>query len=877
MNSYRISSIYGDSTSVFDWTEMADSLREAPPDFRKIFEGTPSPCLVLSPDLTIVAVNEAYLRATLTQREGILGRNLFEVFPDNPNDSEATGVARLSASLERVRRTRQSDTMPLQKYDIRLPGGGFEERYWSPINAPVLDDLGDIAYFVHRVEDVTSLVQSLKPQAGQKAVQEIGNSTAQTLATESFRRGQELDEANQRLRQVNESLAQLDRSKTDFFNDVSHEFRTPLTLLLWSLEQLERSNDSLDEKQRKALGSARRNAGRLLRLANTLLEFARVESGRVKALYQPTDLSALTEDIASQFRSAVEQAELKLIVDCPPLPEPVFVDPGLWEKIVLNLVSNAFKFTFEGSLTVRLRWREGQAVLMVSDTGIGIPPEHLPRVFERFYRIPGARSRSSDSTGIGLALVQELVKLHGGTIEVESTEGKGTTFTVSIPAGKDHLPADRINQLSEQSGQTPEARTLVEEARHWLPGAAESAVSVPSVAPHRLGRPEKEGTLPCVLVVDDNADMRSYISELLAPYCRVQAVSAGLEALAAARRDPPDLILADIVMPNLDGIALLHELRADKRTHSVPLILVSGRADEEALVGGLEAGANDYLVKPFSARELVARVSTQLEMSRLQEDLLKANRDLEHRVQERTAELAHANEELLRSNEELRQFAFIASHDLQSPLRSITAFVQILEREHGEQLNEEARVLIGRVVEATNRLQNMINDLLAYSRVESHANPFHPVNLRKVIDSALASLEGVIRETQTEVACGDLPVVLGDRGQLTQLLQNLIENAIKYRGQEPPRVEVSAKPYGDQWLIMVRDNGIGIAPEHYERIFEIFRRLHSQQAYPGNGIGLALCRRVVERHSGRIWVESEPGKGSVFQFTLPKSSIEIAS
>lgn len=989
---------------------MADSAGADALDFRKIFDSVPSPCLVLAPDLAIVAVNEAYLRATLTHREQIVGRKLFDVFPDNPDDPAATGVSHLRASLERVRATRLPDTMPLQKYDIPVPGGGFAERHWSPINVPVLDDRGEISYLIHRVEDVTDLIRVVPDLPTGAVSQDAAGSRARALATESFRRGLELDEINARLRQANETLAQLDRSKTDFFNDVSHEFRTPLTLLLWALEQLQRSNERLDEAQQKALAAAKRNAGRLLRLVNTLLEFARAESGRLKAVFQPTDLAALTADLASQFRSAIEQAGLELIIDCPPLPEPIYVDPGLWEKVILNLLSNAFKFTFEGSITVRLRWRDGNAVLIVADTGTGIAQEHVARMFERFYRIPSARSRSSEGSGIGLALTQELVKLHGGSIGVWSAPGQGSSFTILIPGGTGHLPADRIAASAEPNTTGTEILSFIEEARRWLPDTGPSRETLASPlaqeASTAAGLPE---ALPRVLVVDDNADMRSYMAELLAPYCQVTPVSAGMEALAAIRRSPPDLVMADVVMPNLDGMALLQELRADKRTRAIPLILVSGRADEETLLEGLHAGANDYLVKPFSARELVARVCTQLEISRLlhterlqaarlaalmdsamdaivtvdsaqriilfnraaekifgytssdmlgqsldrlvparfrhayrqdferigqdglaaetesstqqslramradgtefpvevsiakveEEDvsfyilivrditerlrlqgaLMQANRDLERRVKERTRELAQANEELLRSNDELRQFAFIASHDLQSPLRSIAGFTQILQREYGTQLDENANALIGRVLAATHRLQAMINDLLAYSRVESHAHPFHPVNLRSAVDNALFGLDDVIKETEAEIVCGDLPVVLGDRSQLTQLLQNLIENAIKYRDPDRrPRVEISSRPYRDHCsLIQVRDNGIGIPPEHHERIFEIFRRLHSQQTYPGTGIGLALCRRVVERHGGRIWVESEPGKGSSFHLTLPRSSVEIAA
>jgi PAS domain S-box-containing protein len=257
------------------------------------------------------------------------------------------------------------------------------------------------------------------------------------------------------------------------------------------------------------------------------------------------------------------------------------------------------------------------------------------------------------------------------------------------------------------------------------------------------------------------------------------------------------------------------------------------------------------------------------ERKRLEDALRDVNQELERRVERRTAELAHSNEALERSNLELMRFAYVASHDLQSPLRSISGFLQLIQRDYAGRLGEEADTWINRVVENTKRMRTLIQDLLAYSRVESTARPFAPTDFREVFDDAIALLEAAIRDTGAQVTCGDLPVVMGDRSQLVQLLQNLIDNGIKYHGPAPPRIHVLAEQSGNEWRFSVHDNGIGIDPKHKERIFEIFQRLHTQQAYPGTGIGLALCRRVVHRHGGRIWVDSHLGRGSVFTFTLP--------
>jgi signal transduction histidine kinase len=331
-----------------------------------------------------------------------------------------------------------------------------------------------------------------------------------------------------------EELAALDRAKTPFFSNVSHEFRTPLTLMLGPLEDA--LGTALTPAQREQLTVAHRNSLRLVRLVNTLLDFSRIEAGRVEAVYEPADLPALTVDLASSFRSAVEKAGLKLTVDCPPLAEPVYIDREMWEKIVLNLMSNAFKFTLNGEITVALRQGEGRVELQVRDTGTGIPLADLPHIFERFHRVRGARARTYEGTGIGLALVNELVKLHGGSIAVESEVDRGTVFAVAIPRGSAHLPADRIGAARTMSYTGLGVAPYVEEAMRWLPEEilSETVVAAPS--------PLKKDSAH-VLLADDNADMRDYVPRLLEQRWTVTAVGDGQAALDAARSRHPDLVL----------------------------------------------------------------------------------------------------------------------------------------------------------------------------------------------------------------------------------------------------------------------------------------------------------------------------------------------
>ncbi len=406
-----------------------------------------------------------------------------------------------------------------------------------------------------------------------------------------------------------ESLAELDQVKTRFFANVSHEFRTPLSLLLGPTEE------ALASPERTLAGDdlemVHRNELRLLKLVNTLLDFASIEAGRGQARYEPTDLAALTLDLASAFRSTIERAGLTFNVDCPTLPEPVYVDRDMWEKIVLNLLSNAIKFTFTGSIEVCLRWRQTHVDLAVRDTGVGIPAEELTHVFERFHRVEGVRGRTHEGSGIGLALVQELLRMHGGSAQVSSTVGEGTTFKATIPTGTAHLSGVRVTSGPATARTGNSATPFVSEALRWLPDTvcAEHFATGGGDPARRLW---DDATAVQILVADDNADMRDYIRRLLGVRWRVTAVADGVEALSAARGHRPDLVITDVMMPGLDGFALLRQLRADAATRFVPVILLTARAGEEARIDGLATGADDYLVKPFAARELIARVEAQL-------------------------------------------------------------------------------------------------------------------------------------------------------------------------------------------------------------------------------------------------------------------------
>ena len=380
-------------------------------------------------------------------------------------------------------------------------------------------------------------------------------------------------------------------------------------------------------EERELLELVHRNGLRLQKLVNTLLDFSRIEAGRMRASFEATDLARLTAELAANFRSAMERAGLDFQIDCPPLTEAVYVDREMWEKIVLNLLSNALKFTFQGSVIVAIRDHGRSAELSVQDTGTGIPTSELPHVFERFHRVAGAKGRTMEGTGIGLALVQELVKLHGGSISADSRVSKGTTFTVTIPCGTKHLPADQVAAAQSSTPVASRADSFVTEALRWLPAGNGWNGSL---------NPTLVASAERILLADDNADMREYVKRLPGERYRVTVVANGQEALDAALSDPPDLILSDVMMSRLDGFQLLAELRTRPETKTIPLILLSARAGEESRVEGLGAGADDYLIKPFTARELLARVGAHLAMR--------------NRRQEAEAALERSNEELRLAN-----------------------------------------------------------------------------------------------------------------------------------------------------------------------------------------------------------------------------------
>lgn len=814
---------------------------------------------------------------------GSVGLNLGDVTPRSFHSAIDTD------EIWSLARAAAGETCLVETLDrfITVPGGPWNEPVYSALVMPIAAST--------QTAPLGVLVAGISPN---RALDEGYRSFYELLVSQvsvSIRNAQAHEEERRRA----ETLAELDRAKTMFFSNVSHEFRTPLTLMLAPAEDaLADAEHPLPPAQRRRIEVLHRNSLRLLKLVNTLLDFSRIEAGRTQATFEPTDLATLTAELASVFRSAIAQAGLRLIVDCPPLPEAVYVDRDLWEKIVLNLLSNAFKFTFEGKITVALRWASGseenghrssRVELEVRDTGTGIPSGELPSLFERFHRVQGARGRTFEGSGIGLSLVRELVHLHGGAIAVRSVVDQGTSFTVSIPTGCAHLPSAALHtgadSLRTDALPSTEALPHLEEALRWLPERAEDK---PSEDAHLATRTQEQAAIlggtgggaerPRILVVDDNADMRDYIKRLLQTQYEVDVAADGEAAIAliASQNDGtprrlPDLVLSDVMMPKLDGLQLLQALRSDPQTREVPIILLSARAGEESRLEGLETGADDYLIKPFSARELLARVRASLEMARLRR---QAELERSERIREQAARA-----EAETANRMKDEFLQVLSHEIRTPLNGMLGWAQMLKQ---GKLDAAMSVRALDAIERNAKTQaQLVDDLLDVSRIirGQLRLDLQPVLLPSIITAAIDAVRPSADAKAIQIRVLFDPAVSpvsGDADRLQQVVWNLLSNAIKFTPQGG-QIEVWLEPAGEWVQIQVKDTGIGIGADFLPYVFERFRQADSSttRSQGGLGLGLTIVRHLVELHGGTVRADSQgTGHGATFSVQLPKLQVQ---
>ncbi|HVE72002.1 MAG TPA: ATP-binding protein [Thermoanaerobaculia bacterium] len=514
----------------------------------RLVEATPGAYLVLDPDFIIVAVTEAYLLATLTVREQIIGRELFDVFPDNPNDPAATGTRNLRASLETVLRTAEPHSMPVQKYDIRRPNSEeFEERYWKPLNSPVVID-GEVAYIIHSVEDVTSLVR-LEHLKGENEV------AAGQL----------------------QSMRAADRAKDEFIAIISHELRTPMTSILGWTRML--ALGDLDEQTKsEALDSLERSTLAQAKLIEDLLDESRIASGKLRLELRALDLRAVISNATSQARPAAEAKQISIAVDCAEDRYDVFADPARLQQAIGNLLGNAIKFTPEGgAVTVRLRREDVDGVIDVSDSGQGISPALLPHIFERFRQGDGSAPERQSGLGLGLSITRHIVEMHGGSVSASSAgAGKGATFTVRLPLHTAVLTHEIIDR---------------------------------DTALRSLAMPRLDGVR--VLIVEDEIDNRKVLATALR-HCgaEVECTGSAAEAFGVLEGWEPDVLISDIALPDLDGCSFLTQFRAreaDSRTTPALALTVLGRPGEQSRITA--AGFDVFRQKPIDPIDLAHEVA----------------------------------------------------------------------------------------------------------------------------------------------------------------------------------------------------------------------------------------------------------------------------
>ncbi len=872
----------------------------AMPDFRLIFESAPGLYLILTPTLHIVAVSNAYLRATKTSRDEILGRHLFQVFPDNPDDPEASGTRNLRTSLERVLADRVADAMAVQKYDIRKPeseGGGFEERYWSPVNTPVPDADGSVRYIIHRVEDVTEFVRARQHGREQAQLAESLRERADRFEAEIFQRAAEVQEANRRLETANLELSrlysatkELDELKTRLFSNISHELRTPLTLILGPVEWL-LGCSGLDDEQRRWLETIARNARALLRHVNDLLDVAKLEAGKMTVRYDEVDMVHLTRLTAAYFDSLARERGIHFRVDTPESLR-VQADVEKVQRILVNLLANAFKFTPDaGHVHLQLRCEAGRGSFSVEDSGPGVPPALRSAIFEPFRQAEHAATRRHGGTGLGLAIVREFVDLMGGAIEVGDSALGGAAFRMELPMV---AIVDAESDVDIDAALPPAAAVSIDEYLHPLSRPrGEDAVAAEAAGAR---------TLPLVLVVEDNREMHHFVRDSLPPTVRTIGAFSGREGVDVAIASRPDLILSDVMMPDMSGDELVQAIRGMPEFDSVPIILLTAKADDELKVRMLRSGAQDFLTKPFLVAELVARVTNQLAMSHarqiLQRELASSEADvsalakdlavrkraleatlddlrdrdaalavlnaqLEQRVAERTAQLVAANRDL-------EIFSFSVSHELRAPVRHLIGFSRILKDRYGSLFDEDGRVYLQFIADGARRMNELMDALLAMGRVTRAEPDWCTIELGELVAEVRGELEPEFAGRRIEWNVGTLPLVHADRRLLKVVLSNLLLNAIKYTKKQAVAcigIGYSPSDHG-AGAIWIRDNGVGFEPRFADQLFGVFRRLHSKEEFEGSGLGLATAQRIIEKHRGRIWAESRPGEGATFYFTL---------
>lgn len=687
----------------------------------------------------------------------------------------------------------------------------------------------------------------------------------------------ELDKNRKALEDSNQKLMELDQIKSRFFANISHELRTPLTLLLAPLESLLR-RFNLEPDTKDLLVTMHSNGMRLLKLINDLLALVRLESGRMEVKREPLEVGEFVKGLASAARQVADDKRLRLETFVDSAVGTVLADRDKLEKVVLNLLFNALKFTPAGGrVELRAEKRGEEFALTVKDTGIGISEKNLPHVFDRFWQADGSSKRKYQGVGIGLALVKELVEIHGGQVSVVSQEGKGTTFTVTLPyQAAEHASKPRPEVTPEAAPNTERGGGTVT-SEEWLANLYRRAELFPALTPVQQSlRPvetARNGGLPTILVADDEPDMLRFLKMQLSLHYRVLEAVDGQQAIEKANQFLPDVILLDMMMPEKDGLQACREIREHTPTASIPVILLTARADEETKLAALSAGASDFLTKPFSTTELHVRIKNLVESYQYQRKVTKQNQRLES-----TIEQLKETETQLVQTEKLASLGRMSAgiiHEINNPLNFATTGLFTL-RKKGKYLapeqQEEYADILKDVEEGIMRVKTIVSDLRVFSHPETESRG--QVEVPDVVAAALRLLSNEWKDqVRIEQKLAEHQTVWANKNLLLHALLNLLQNSIyalkakSFVGDERPTIWIEGRLEPGRSMLVFRDNGTGIESEHLKRIFDPF--FTTKDVGQGMGLGLAMCHRIVQDCEGRISVRTEPGKFCEFTLEFP--------
>jgi signal transduction histidine kinase len=802
---------------------------KAAPDFRTLFQSAPGLYLVLDPDLTIVAVSDRFLAATLSSRDVIVGRNIFDAFPDNPDDPDTEGVRNLRASIDRVRRDLQPDSMSVQKHDVQRPdaaGGGFEERFWSPHNSPILGPDGSLAYIIHEVQDVTDFIRAVRERESRPPF-ELARLSA--MEAEVVRRAREVADAGRALKEANEQLEilyarsqELDRLKTQFFSNVSHELRTPLSLIMGPAERLlSDAGLAADDPMRHDLEVILRNARVLLSHVNDILDTAKLEAAKLELQYAALDMARLVRIVANSFETLAVDRRVHFIVVAPEGEVAAEVDPGRVQQVLLNLLSNAFKFTpADGTVRIEMHDVPGSDAVRVeiADSGPGIALDHREEVFERFHQLGGPARRKTGGTGLGLHIARELVLLHGGYIEVDDAPEGGALFVVELPlrapAGTEVRP-DGSRALED----LPPTRVL---DAHMPPERATTTAPPEVIGAGASAGADVAFDEPLVLVVEDNADMNQFLCEALATAFRVEAAFDGRQGVEMAKQLQPDLIVCDFMMPELTGDELVREVRADPTIESTPVLILTARNDSTARINVLRVGANDYMLKPFYSAELRARADNLIKVRRAEQTL-------------RALDMANERDRIARDLHDLViQRVFGAGMRLSSMVPAMPAATGDRLRDVVEELDNviaDIRTTIFDLTAQEVAGRGLRTDVLELTNDAAERLGYRPqVRFIGAVDTI----------ADREVADQYLAV-------LRESLSNVVRHA------DATAVEVTVSADSKELVLVVADNGTGVDPD----------------SPPASGFGLRNMEARAASLGGVCRVRPNVPRGTVLEWRVP--------